>query len=190
MSDDERGFVFKVIIIGNGAVGKTSLIKKFTKGEFNEEYIMTLGAQFTNYSEVIDDTPCQIVFWDIAGQESFSHLRPNFYRGSKAGIIVFSHEENDHGMKSYRDLSKWLADIKNHCGKIPIIIFGNKIDLMNDENVLLNEDHPISDNNINNLMKDYNYLGYYKTSALSGQGVTTAFQELTKKLYDIYKNFM
>ena len=190
MSDDERGFVFKVTVIGNGAVGKTSLIKKFTKGEFNGEYIMTLGAQFTNYTEIIDDTPCQIVFWDIAGQESFSHLRPNFYRGSRAGIIVFSHEENDHGDKSYRDLSKWLADFKKHCGKIPIIIFGNKIDLMDNEKVLMNEDHPKSDNNINNLMKEYNFLGYYKTSALTGEGVAIAFQELTKKLFDIYKGFM
>jgi len=190
MSDDERGFVFKITVIGDGAVGKTSLIKKFTKGEFNEQYIMTLGAQFTQYSEVIEDTPCQLVFWDIAGQESFSNLRPNFYRGSKAGLVVFSHEENDHGDKSYSNVSKWLADIKKHCGKIPIIVFGNKVDLLENENSLLNADHPKSDENINNIMKGHHFLGYYKTSALTGQGVTEAFQTLTKKLYHLYKNFM
>ncbi|MFX0140206.1 MAG: Rab family GTPase, partial [Candidatus Hodarchaeota archaeon] len=128
--------------------------------------------------------------WDIAGQESFSHLRPNFYRGSRAGIIVFSHEENEHGEKSYRNIPKWLADIKKYCGKIPIVIFGNKIDLIEDANLLLNEDHPKSDKNINALLKDYNYLGYFKTSALTGQGVTLAFQTLTRKLFDIYKDFL
>jgi len=182
MSDeDERGFVFKITVIGDGAVGKTSLIKKYTKGEFNEEYIMTLGAQFYRHETIVQGTPIQLVFWDIAGQESFEQLRKGFYTGSRACIIVFSQEENEHGQNSFKNISKWRDDIKKHCGSLPIILFGNKIDLVK------NIDK--SNYNVDELMKGYNFLGYYLTSALTGQGVNEAFTLLAEKLYSIYKDF-
>ncbi|MFW9898538.1 MAG: Rab family GTPase [Candidatus Thorarchaeota archaeon] len=188
--DDERGFVFKVTVIGDGAVGKTSLIRKYTKGEFKEEYIMTLGAQFTNHETVIQGTPIELVFWDIAGQESFAQLRAGFYRGSRACIIVFSHEENEHGNSSFQNISKWLADIKKHCGFLPIILFGNKIDLVQDiDNLVQNKDYPKSNYNVEKMVKGWNFLGYYLTSALSGEGVNQAFTVLAEKLHSIYRAF-
>ncbi|MFX1392849.1 MAG: Rab family GTPase [Promethearchaeota archaeon] len=191
MSDeDERGFVFKVTVIGDGAVGKTSLIKKYTKGEFNEEYIMTLGAQFTQHKTVVQGNPIELVFWDIAGQESFAQLRAGFYRGSRACIIVFSHEDNEHGNNSFNNISKWLADIKKHCGFIPIILFGNKIDLVNDiDKLVMNKDYPKSNYNVDKMMKGWNFLGYYLTSALTGDGVKQAFTILSEKLFSIYRVF-
>ncbi|MHA1490706.1 MAG: hypothetical protein ACTSRI_13740 [Promethearchaeota archaeon] len=59
-------------IIGDGAVGKTSLIKKYTQGSFQKDYIKTLGAQFSKYDEKIDGNNCKLFFWDIAGQEEFN----------------------------------------------------------------------------------------------------------------------
>jgi len=188
--DDERGFVFKITVIGDGAVGKTSLIQKYTKGEFNEEYIMTLGAQFTEHDTVIQGTPIRLVFWDIAGQESFSQLRKGFYTGSRACIIVFSHEENERGENSFKNISKWLNDIKKNCGHLPIILFGNKTDLVKDiDNLVQNKDYPKSNYNIDKMMKGYNFLGYYLTSALTGQGVNQSFQILCEKLHQIYRAF-
>jgi len=190
MSDDERGLVYKVTVIGDGAVGKTSLIKKFTKGEFNEQYIMTMGAQFTQYQTKVSGTPLDLVFWDIAGQESFAKLRPNFYQGSSAAIIVFSHEENDHGEKSFKNITKWLDDIKKNCGRLPIMLFGNKVDLVgNIDSIIKNKENSKSNYNVDVLMKGYNFLGYYLTSALTGQGVNQAFNVLANKLFQIYKNF-
>ena len=187
---DERGLVYKVTIIGDGAVGKTSLIKKFTQGEFNEQYIMTMGAQFTHYETEVDGNPIKLVFWDIAGQEAFGQLRNNFYQGSSAAIIVFSHEENEHGDKSFQNISKWQNDIKKNCGSLPIILFGNKIDLVeNVDNLVKNKEYPKSNYNVDVIMKGYNFLGYYLTSALTGQGVNQAFTVLVNKLYQIYKNF-
>jgi len=190
MSEDERGLVYKVTVIGDGAVGKTSLIKKFTKGEFNEQYIMTMGAQFTQYQTQVEGIPLELVFWDIAGQESFAQLRPNFYQGSSAAIIVFSHENNDQGEKSFQNITKWLADIKKNCGRLPIILFGNKVDLVeNIDSIVKNKENQKSNYNVDALMKGYNFLGYYLTSALTGQGVSQAFNVLANKLYQIYKNF-
>ncbi|MFX1339294.1 MAG: Rab family GTPase [Promethearchaeota archaeon] len=190
MSEDERGLVYKITVIGDGAVGKTSLIKKFTKGEFNEQYIMTMGAQFTQYQTQVEGNPLELVFWDIAGQESFAQLRPNFYQGSSAAIIVFSHENNEKGEKSFQNITKWLNDVKRNCGRLPIMLFGNKIDLVtNIDTIVKNKENPKSNYNVDILMKDYNFLGYYLTSALSGQGVNQAFNILANKLYQIYKNF-
>ncbi len=180
MSDDERAFVFKVCVVGNGAVGKTSLIKKFTEGEFDGEYIMTLGAQFTRHQTEVDGTPVELIFWDIAGQQSFAQLQANFYKGSRAAIVVFSQEDNEHGAESFKDASKWLSGLKKNCGELlPIIVFGNKIDLVKDPSVKKND--------IDQTMKGYNFLGYYSTSALSGQGVNEAFGALSKELFQMYK---
>ncbi|TFG26845.1 MAG: GTP-binding protein [Promethearchaeota archaeon] len=189
-NEDDRGLVYKVTVVGDGTVGKTSLIRKFTQGEFSEKYIMTMGAQFTQYETSIAGNPVKLVFWDIAGQEAFGQLRANFYQGSSAAIIVFSHEENDHGEKSFQNISKWLNDIKKNCGMQPIILFGNKIDLIeNIDKLVMNKEYPKSNYNVDILMKGYNFLGYYLTSALTGQGVNQAFGVLANKLFQIYKNF-
>ena len=67
MSDTESAFVFKITVIGDGAVGKTSLIKKYTQGSFQKDYIKTLGAQFSKYDEEIDGNNVKLFFWDGRG---------------------------------------------------------------------------------------------------------------------------
>ena len=189
MSEEvSEGFVFKISVIGDGAVGKTSLIQKYTKGDFNSQYIMTLGAQFTKHKTKVNNVPIDLVFWDIAGQESFASLRPGFYKGCKAAIIVFSHEQNEHGNKSFENISKWLTEIKKHCGLLPVILFGNKIDLVSDiNNLVANKTYPKSNDNVDKLMKGYNFLGYFLTSAKTGQGVDQGFYLLAEKLYQLSK---
>ena len=74
MSDTESAYVFKITVIGDGAVGKTSLIKKYTQGSFQKDYIKTLGAQFSKYDEEIEGNNVKLFFWDIAGQAEFMHI--------------------------------------------------------------------------------------------------------------------
>ena len=80
-------------------------------------------------------------------------------------------------------VTKWLADLKKHCGNIPVVLFGNKIDLVDDGDLSSNPDKLTSDINVEKLAKEYRFIGYYKTSALTGQGVTDAFKALVRKLY-------
>ncbi len=188
MGEDGRGFVFKICVVGNGAVGKTSLIQRYTEGEFNEEYIMTLGAQFTKHETEFGGVPIELVFWDIAGQESFAALRKGFYKGSRACIVVFSHEDNKHGNESFDHVKTWLADIQKNCGFLPIIIFGNKSDLAPGiKDKIKDPNFPKSTAKVNEMMKGWNFLGYITTSALSGDGVKEAFNMLSEKLYEVYK---
>jgi len=173
--DAAKGFVFKITVIGDGAVGKTSLIKKYTQGSFQKDYIKTLGAQFSKYDEEIEGDNCKLFFWDIAGQREFDFMRPTFYKGSKAAIIVFSHTDED----SFNHIEEWHEDIKSYTGDLPIVLFGNKIDLV-DENDL-------DDDKVKEIVEERDFLGYYKTSAKSGSGVYKAFQAIIKELYDKYK---
>ncbi|MGM0470121.1 MAG: hypothetical protein ACQERB_15080, partial [Promethearchaeati archaeon] len=86
MSSSED-FIFKITLIGDGAVGKTSLIKRYTHGTFEKDYIKTIGAQFSRYNKKIEGDEVELIFWDIAGQD-FLFLHPLFYKESKACIIV------------------------------------------------------------------------------------------------------
>ncbi|MHA2035667.1 MAG: Rab family GTPase [Promethearchaeota archaeon] len=164
-----------IIVIGDGAVGKTSLIKKYTKGSFEKDYIKTIGAQFSKYDEDIEGNNCKLFFWDIAGQREFDFMRPTFYKGSKAAIIVFSHTDEE----SFNKIPEWHEDIKSHVGDLPIVLFGNKIDLV--------DEATSNDEKIQEIVKERNLLGYFRTSAKTGSGVYEAFQAIIKKLYNKYK---
>jgi small GTP-binding protein len=177
MSQNENAFVFKITVIGDGAVGKTSLIKKYTQGSFQKDYIKTLGAQFSKYDEDIEGDNVKLFFWDIAGQAEFMFMRPTFYKGSKAAIIVFSQAPGEE--ESYEHVTQWHDDIKNFCGDLPIVLFGNKLDLVNEKD--------LDDKKVQDLIKDRNFLGYYKTSAKTGSGVYKAFQAIIRELYNKYK---
>jgi len=172
-------FVFKVTIIGDGGVGKTSLIKKYTQGEFQEDYISTIGAQFSIYDYEIDDDEIKLFFWDIAGQDDFQVVRSSFYEDSKAAIIVYSLEQNSRGLESVNNVLKWYDDIIQYCKGIPIIVFANKVDLIEK----LEDDKMAYAK-----LKDYkNYLGTYKTSAKTGEGVDSAFKKIIETLYSLSK---
>ena len=97
MNKSKLRFKFKITVIGDGRVGKTSLIRRFTKGSFQKDYIKTIGAQFSKYVEEIEGDHCELFFWDIAGQDEFHFLRPSFYKDSSAAIIVYSLEKNSLG---------------------------------------------------------------------------------------------
>ncbi len=172
-------FTFKITIIGDGAVGKTSLIRKFTQGGFQDEYIQTIGAQFSKYTEEIEGDNCKLFFWDIAGQDTFHFLRPAFYKSSLAAIIVFSLEENDFGRESFKHVPNWQNEIKKFCGDIPILLFGNKVDLIDEKT--------FNEEKILKFVNKKDFFGYYKTSAKTGQGVYEAFQAIIQKLYSKYK---
>lgn len=172
-------FAFKVTVIGDGFVGKTSLIKKFTQKSFQEDYIQTVGAQWSKYEEEIDGDMCKLFFWDIAGQDEFHFLRPVFYKASLATIIVFSIENNDFGQESFNHVKDWHDEIKQFCGDIPVILFGNKVDLVDEEN--------LDEKEIKKIVNKRNFIGYYRTSAKTGKNVDIAFKTIIKELHDKYK---
>lgn len=171
---------FKIVIVGDGAVGKTSLIKKFTKGTFEKDYVKTIGAQFSKYNRQFNGDLIRLVFWDIAGQEDFNFLQPLFYKESKAAIIVYSLEENTLGKKSFTHIQNWYEVVEQNCGDIPIVLFANKVDLVDQSN--------INKSKVQKLANEYKFLNFFYTSAKTGEGVVNAFNAIIERLYLKFKS--
>jgi small GTP-binding protein len=163
-------------MIGDGGVGKTSLIKNYTMGTFETDYVKTIGAQFSRYDKKIKNDIIKLIFWDIAGQDDFNFLHPLFFQESKACIIVFSLEKNDLGEDSFSHIKNWYEELKQYCGNIPIVLFANKVDLVDQKDINYNK--------INEVVEEFQLLGYYLTSAKTGEGVNEAFNTIIKKLYN------
>ncbi|GAH32972.1 unnamed protein product, partial [marine sediment metagenome] len=113
-------FKWKIVIIGDAAVGKTSLIRRYTTDSFEKDYISTLGMQFSKYEELVEGEKVELLLWDLAGQDSFSTMRDKFYKGSSGAIVVFSLAPEE--LETYEHIDRWLSNIREGCGNIPIIL--------------------------------------------------------------------
>ncbi|WEU39879.1 MAG: GTP-binding protein [Candidatus Odinarchaeum yellowstonii] len=118
-------YVFKIILVGNGRVGKTSLLLRFTENKFSAEYKKTLGTDFAVKNVVVNGEEVKLQIWDLGGQELFRDLRRAFYPGAKAALIVYDVTNR----RSFESVPAWHADIISALKKIPVIVVGNKIDL-------------------------------------------------------------
>ncbi|MHA1301706.1 MAG: Rab family GTPase [Candidatus Helarchaeota archaeon] len=180
MSDQDskiykHDFIHKIVAIGDGAVGKTSLIKRYTMGSFNKEYIKTLGAQFSRYEKIMgenNEIRSRLFFWDVAGQKEFSFMRPTFFNGAKGAILVFDLSRPE----TLDSIHDWYKELKKYCGEIPSVLFGNKLDLVNDTTEI--------DKKAEEIVKKYNFIAYYHTSAKTGKHVTDAFNKIIEILVD------
>ncbi len=179
-SDLMSKFKHKITVVGDGFVGKTSLIRKFTQKHFEEEYIKTVGANFCEYVVEKDGDCWELIFWDIAGQDDFHFLHPSFYKSSMASIIVFSLEENNLGNDSLKHVNDWYKEIKKFCGDIPMILFGNKVDLV--------DESKLDEEKMQKFIKKHNFIDYYHTSAKTGQNVEKAFQTIIEALQNRIKS--
>lgn len=116
----------KIVVVGDPAVGKTSLVVRYVKGVFNPSYILTLGVNFFVQDISIGDNKLRMSIWDTAGQERFGPIRQKYYKGARGAILVFDQSNR----VSFEKLSFWMDEVKRSCGEIPMIIVGNKADLI------------------------------------------------------------
>ncbi|MFW9881769.1 MAG: Rab family GTPase [Candidatus Thorarchaeota archaeon] len=156
----------KVIVIGDGGVGKTSLIQRYTQGSSNNEYVKTLGARFRTHNK-------RIVFWDLAGQKEFSLMRPTFYNDAKGAIIVFDLSRPE----TLDSVIDWYEDLKKYCGTLPTILFGNKLDLIANPEKYNKE-------KVKEIKDKEGFLNFYLTSAKTGEQVKDAFSSIIKIIVD------
>ena len=171
-------YVFKVILIGSGAVGKTSLLHRFVENKFTFRYKLTIGADFL--SKIIEgypkpDTTCKLQIWDIGGQDRYKFLRANFFYGANGALMVFDISR----WHTFKELDDWLSDLREFAGKdIPFILIGNKLDLIEDISGEYDKE------SAEDLAKRENSV-FISTSAKSGENVEGAFLNLTHKMIKI-----
>lgn len=116
----------KVVIVGDGGVGKSSMIQRYCRGTFTRDYKKTIGVDFLERQIEIDGEEVRLMLWDTAGQEEFDAITKAYYRGAHACVLAFSTTDRD----SFLALHSWKLKVENECGEIPTIIVQNKIDLM------------------------------------------------------------
>lgn len=122
-----REFVFKIVILGDGAVGKTSLINQFVESSFNEDYKPTLGANIVRKDVNLDNTKVRLIMWDLAGQEKYRVVRSMYFQGCEGALLVYD-VTRYHTLDSINN--KWLKDYKKHVKKKgAYVLISNKTDL-------------------------------------------------------------
>ena len=165
-------YQFKIILIGDSSVGKTSLVNRFMGFDFQENYACTINADFKIKSLSIDaTTKAELTIWDTCGQERFRALTRQYFKDAH-GIILLYDINNEN---SFKGLSIWLNEIKNYCNnEVSIILVGNKIDL--DNRKITKEE--------GNSFATKNGLMYVETSSKDGINIDTPFENLA---YDIIK---
>ena len=132
----------KIIVIGNGQVGKSTLTIKFVKNIFTTEYKQTLGVDFLNIKKYIKEIDQEIEFyiWDTAGQDSYNAITRRYYRGADACLIVFAINDRD----SFNQVKTWYEKMRQECGNIPTSLVMSKIDLKDDIKVKNEEAEQLS----------------------------------------------
>ena len=128
MDFDDFETTVKVVIVGNGCVGKSSLASCFCKGKgaFSDVYKKTIGVSFSEREDVVGGDDVIIQVWDTAGQEEFKAVNETYIENAGAAILAFSTDDRD----SFLAVKKWCAAVRGKCGKIPTVIVQNKVDLL------------------------------------------------------------
>ncbi|XP_058125547.1 ras-related protein Rab-5B isoform X1 [Anopheles ziemanni] len=135
---------FKLVLLGESAVGKSSLVLRFVKGQFHEYQESTIGAAFLTQTLCIDDTTVKFEIWDTAGQERYHSLAPMYYRGAQAAIVVYDIQNSD----SFARAKTWVKELQRQASpNIVIALAGNKADLANSRVVDYEEAKQYADDN-------------------------------------------
>lgn len=172
MSKDSK-YYFKIIICGEGGVGKTSLIRRYVENKFEENYLMTLGMDPTNTAVEVEYEkgkilPVNLILYDVAGQERFQSLHEVFFRGAHGALLVFDLTRPE----TLENLEKWYANLHDYAGKVPTILIGNKSDL---EDEIAIDYASLEDK----IMPAFNCIKYIETSAYLDSNVYQAFHEMS-----------
>ncbi|XP_063402946.1 ras-related protein Rab-21-like [Mytilus trossulus] len=163
---------FKVVLLGEGCVGKTSLVLRYVENKFNDKHLTTLQASFLNKKLNIGGKRVNLAIWDTAGQERFHALGPIYYRDSNGAILVYDITDED----SFQKVKNWVKELRKMLGNdISLCIAGNKIDLEKDRHVAVSDAEAYAKS-----------VGakHFHTSAKLSKGIDEMFLDLSKSMIE------
>ncbi|XP_063722872.1 ras-related protein Rab-11A-like isoform X1 [Symsagittifera roscoffensis] len=174
-TDDEYDYLFKIVLVGDSGVGKSNLLARFARNEFNLDSRSTIGVEFATKSVTVDNKIIKAQIWDTAGQERYRVISSAYYRNSVGAVLVYDITKQE----SFQQLEKWKKEINDFAPTLcKTILVGNKSDLAHLRSV------PTED------AEDFagqHQMALVETSALKSTNVATLFQTLIHDIYEVVK---
>ena len=168
MSEEEYDYIFKVLLIGNSDVGKSSLILRYVDQIWNDVFVPTIGVDFKVKSLQIDNKRVKMQIWDTAGQERFRNVISSYFKGAHGILLIYDITARD----SFKELENWLGEVeRNATPQVLKILIGNKCDLDEQRQITVDEGEAFA---ARNGMK------FIETSAKKNTNVNEAFEALAK----------
>lgn len=176
--------IFKITLLGEGAVGKTSLRRRYLGESFKEGYMMTIGADFAVKKMNLNQTEYTLQIWDLAGQQRFSAVREVYYRGTAGALLVFDISRPE----TYEILPNWLHElIRNNKNRIvPLVLIGNKSDLRDSTPYSVPKEYAMEYADQLSQWSGF-YVPYMETSAKTGLNVEKVFSLLTESISQYFE---
>lgn len=169
MLQEDLEIAIKVVVVGNGAVGKSSLIQRYCKGIFTKDYKKTIGVDFLEKQLKVNEEDIRLMLWDTAGQEEFGAITRSYYRGAQACVLAFSTTDRD----SFEAIEEWRTKLEDEVPTdIPIVLIQNKIDLLDEAVVQQDEAEELAKK-----LK----VRFYRTSVKEDLNVNEVFNYLAEK---------
>jgi len=177
MATHDFDYIFKVVLIGDSGVGKSNLLSRFTRNEFNLESKSTIGVEFATRSITTEDgKTVKAQIWDTAGQERYRAITSAYYRGALGALLVYDTTKS----ASFEHVLRWLKELRDHSDSgVVIMLVGNKIDLKTLRQVQTEEGRKFSEDE---------KMMFIETSALDGERVEEAFKQVLTEIYNRVKS--
>ncbi|XP_069141947.1 ras-related protein Rab-11A-like [Argopecten irradians] len=172
-AESDCDYLCKVVLIGDSGVGKSNLLSRFTRNEFNIESRSTIGVEFATRSLQVDGKTIKAQIWDTAGQERYQSITNAYYRGAVGALLVYDIAKQ----LTYENLERWLKELREHAdNKIVIMLVGNKSDLRHLRAVPTDKAKAFAEKN---------GMSFIETSALDSTNVVTAFEYVLTEIYKV-----
>ncbi|KAL8170238.1 hypothetical protein V2J09_022042 [Rumex salicifolius] len=174
MAEEESGeeYLFKIVIIGDSAVGKSNLLSRYARNEFDMNTKTTIGVEFQTQCVDIDGKEVKAQIWDTAGQERFRAVTSAYYRGAIGALIVYDISRRS----TFDNIARWLEELTTHCDTtVATMLVGNKCDLESTREVSMEEGKRLAETQ---------GLFFMETSALDSTNVRTAFEMVIREIYN------
>ena len=172
MAEEDYDFIFKVLLLGNSDVGKSSLILRYVDQVWSDTFVPTIGVDFKVKTLELQNKQIKMQIWDTAGQERFRNVISSYFRGAHGILLIYDVTNRD----SFKNLESWLIEIeKNASENVLKILIGNKNDLVDDKEIKTEEGQAFANRN---------GMQFIETSAKENTNVTEAFECLAKLMME------